>query len=350
MREGQKLLSKSSIEVIRLLGEGGFGRVYLVKKSFLNGLLPRFYALKCFHNNIGIDVLMAEARALFGVRSNHCVTVHSVEEFEGGCGLLLEFVDGVTLEELGKTHTLSVEEQGNILLQTQLGLDDLTAAGLTHGDLTPKNIMITKNGEVVILDFGLPSFFSNGVVVGAADYMSESRRQGKAPSLEDDIYSLRLIAFDMENNLIGRPKPPRALLSLDNSLLKMQTATRKASPSLKSKVQGIIAAREYSTRTRVFGDGPPAKILRLVNFLFILMLLPAAQASSRKFSEAWLSIRSLNWIEVETSGRTLSSSQEGLSLPPGKHVLKWQTAKRTGIKSVELAENEKCTLVDSDFD
>jgi serine/threonine protein kinase len=349
MREGQRLLSKSSIEIIRLLGEGGFGKVYLVKKSFLNGLLPRFYALKCFHNNVGPEVLMAEARALFGVRSHHCVTVHSVEEFEGGCGLLLEFVDGVTLAELCRTHVLSTEEQANILLQTKQGLEDLAAAGLTHGDLTPKNIMIDKNGKVVLLDFGLPAFFNNGVVVGATDYMSESRKKGASPNFEDDLYSLKLIAFDLENNLIGRPKPPRNLLFLDQSLQKMQKFSPKASPSLKSKVQEILAGSEYSVRTRVF-EGQSANFLRLVNFLFILALVPATQASTRKFTQAWLSVRSLNWIEVETGGKTLSSSQEGINLSPGKHLLKWQTAKRTGIKGIELAEGEKLILLDSDFD
>ena len=89
MRAGQRLQSRSSIEVIRLLGEGGFGRVYLVKKPFLNGLLPRLFALKRFHSDNKMDSLMAEARALFKVRSNHCVTVHSVEDFGDGSGLLL---------------------------------------------------------------------------------------------------------------------------------------------------------------------------------------------------------------------------------------------------------------------
>ncbi len=350
MQAGQKIQSHSSMEIVRLLGEGGFGRVYLVKKTFLNGLLPRFFALKCFHKNVGMDSMMAEARALFEVRSHHCVGVHSVEEFEGGCGLLLEYVEGVTLEDLGKNFRLSFEEQASIVLQIKKGLADLFAVDLTHGDLTPRNIMIDKNGRVVLLDFGLPSTFAEGVVVGAFDYLSESRKSGKPPTTADDFFALDLISFDLQNSLIGQKKPPRQLITLESADQIFKGGKEKPPSSLKSKVQQLLTGRDHTVRTKIFGDSQSFAFLRLINFLFILALLPVTQASTRQIGEALLAIRSLNWIEVQMwDGRTLSSSQEGLKIPSGKHILKWQTAKKTGIKSIEVDENEKLILGDSDF-
>ena len=249
---------------------------------------------------------------------------------------------------MAKNFALSVDERRSIVGQIGIGLGDLFAAGLIHGDLTPKNIMVDRNGRVVLLDFGLPTL-AKGTIVGAFDYMSDARKNGNAPSKEDDLFALDLIAFDLENSLIGQKKPPRNLLSIPSLGKTFGSTSVKAPASLRTKVNQLLEGREDGIRTRVFSENYDFRFLRLVNLLIILALVPGTQASNRG-REAWLAVRSLNWVEVQVGdGRTVSSNQDRLRISSGKHLLKWRTAKKTGILSFEVTENQDLVLRDSDF-
>jgi len=353
MEEGQQILFRSSLEIIRLLGEGAFGRVYLVKKNFLNGLLPRFYAFKVFHEGIGADIFKAEATALFQVRSHHCVGVHSIEEFDSGRGLLLEYVDGVTIEELAKCFELNQEEIDSIVSQIYQGLMDLQSYQQIHGDLSPRNIMVDRKGRVVLLDFGLTNVVEKGVVVGQPAYLSWSRMSGALPTFEDDRFALSLIKYDLEKKLIGKKTPQWFWEQRKKEAhFDFPNPSGQVPRSLMNKVEKLIGLRENPHRTVLQSlVSKNNSFFRALNLLFLLLVVSTTNASSRNLAQAHLAIRSIKWVTVELSnGEKISSNQDDRILTPGVHLLKWKTAKKTGVKILKLQDNQRVILSDSDFE
>ncbi len=358
MQAGQKIFLNTSFEIVRLLGEGAFGKVFLIKKNFLNGLLPRHYAFKLFHSSASADVLKAEAEAMFKLRSPHCAVVHSVEELGDGRGLIMEYIEGVSLDELGRTYPLTSNEGRYIVQQCGLGLEDLFKHGQLHGDLSPRNIMIDKAGRVVLVDFGLSQVLPSEVM-GNPAYLSPSRTGGRPSTPEDDLFALKLIAFDISNRLIGKTAPlwfweerkQKALVAgqtpvLEKSVPLPQSLLRKIEMILHMKAQkkdtlisSAAIIKLHFTRARVF------------SFLLLGILLSTSPASSRWVAQARFSLRSLHWIEVRfPEGTVVRSRDQEVQLPAGIYSVRWQTSRKTGIKTIELKENQSLTLSDLDFD
>ncbi len=353
MREGQQLFFRTSLEIIRLLGEGAFGKVYLVRKNFLNGLLPRDYALKCFHSEIGPEVLKAEAEAMFQVRSAHCVTVHSVEEFEDAQGLLMEYVEGLTLEEVCRTYDLSIDESDCIFSQIREGLGDLFAQKLIHGDLSPRNIMIDRKGRVVLLDFGLSSVLKDRVV-GSPVYFSKSRQEGNAPTFQDDLFALSLLRYDIENRLIGRNAPTWFWEERKSNVVEAdlaQISEVKVPKSLEIKIEMMIHARSEPAHTMAFQNVSGRGLtFKLVNIFFLLLTLWTSVGSTRESRYGLLAFRTLKWVKISLEdGRVFNSHESEVQISPGTHRISWQTAKKTGVKVLEVREKERKVLRDSDF-
>lgn len=370
MQKGHRVVLKSSFEILGLLGEGAFGQVFLVKKNFLNGLLPRYFALKCFHSNSSIEVLRAEAEAMFRVRSKHCVTVHSVEEVEGKFGILMEYVEGITLKNLFQSGDLNLEERNYIIGQVYKGLNDLFTQGLLHSDLNPRNILIDRNGRVVLVDFGLSNLFSDGCTIGSPAYFSPNRFIGAAATEHDDLYALKLIAYDMEAGLLGKSAPDWFWERRKNDVtaqdftpaLYIDMPTPKA---LLQKVEAVLEKQNSYDRTYNFSNDLSDDCARAVNgrrlsgkryrhqvlnVLFLSALLVTSPAPSRTALTAAISLRSLSWIQIQfNDGTIVSSHDQEVSISPGIHYVKWQTAKKTGEKTIHIKDKQRLILSDSDF-
>jgi serine/threonine protein kinase len=359
VKRGQRVVISSSFEVLRLLGEGAFGKVYLVRKNFLNGLLPRLYALKLFHTETETDILKAEAEAMFRVRSPRCVTVHSIVESEFGRGFLMEYIDGITLEELCKAHEPNHEEQEYLAAHIHAGLQDLFSQHLLHGDLSPRNIIIERGGRVVLLDFGLASLFSKGISVGHPAYMSEGRLKGTAPSREDDLFALRLIRHDLARGLVGKSAPYWFWENRKREVVDFAPTGEpsRIPKSLQKKIDLLLHLRVQKPQTVALPPSPAvrgtfARYFRapFLGPLFLMFMLSSTEAPSHVRAKAWLSIRTLHWAEVKFSdGTTADSTLQEMQVPAGRHALTWRTAKRTGVIKIDLPQNGHVILSDSDF-
>ncbi|MBC7816241.1 MAG: serine/threonine protein kinase, partial [Planctomycetaceae bacterium] len=193
----------------RELGRGGMGRVYLA----LDRQLDRQVALKVpfFRDEDGADVVdrfYREARAMATVQHMHLCPIFDVGQFERWHYLTMAFIDGRPLNELLKGgQVLPTATTITLLGKVANALHKAHQAGIVHRDLKPSNIMITRDNEPIVMDFGLAQRQSlgeaelthSGAILGSPSYMSpeqvESRRDEIGP--RSDVWALGVILYQM---------------------------------------------------------------------------------------------------------------------------------------------------------
>jgi Tol biopolymer transport system component len=200
-----------------LLGAGGMGEVYRAHDT----KLQRAVAIKVLPDSFAHDAdrrsrFEAEARALAALNHPHIGAIYGVEESEDVVALVLELVDGVTLDERLAAAPIAFDEVRRIARQLADGLEAAHDRGIVHRDFKPGNIKITPDGNVKILDFGLAKIDDSqigvatlsspsgsrhatqvGVVVGTAGYMSPEQAAGLAVDKRTDIWAFGCVLFRM---------------------------------------------------------------------------------------------------------------------------------------------------------
>ncbi len=212
-------------QVVRELGAGGMGTVYLAVDSNLK----RTVALKVLHkerasNETLVRRFESEATASAQLKHENIVTVYDAGQIDGHLFIALEFVDGTDIHELvAKRGAVPLTRSVNYVRQIARALDHLHSRGIVHRDIKPSNLLLTKDGVVKLTDLGLAravdeSLASNitreGTTVGTVDYMSpEQARNSQAADIRSDIYSLGCTWYQM---LTGEPPYPEG--SVTNKL------------------------------------------------------------------------------------------------------------------------------------
>ncbi len=193
-------------EIIEVLGKGGFG---LVLRAF-DPKLNRVVAIKVLAPELAMNAtarkrFLREAQAAAVVSHNHVVTIHEIEEEARPPYIVMECVDGRSLEEkIVAEGSLDVKEILRIGLQTASGLASAHAQGLIHRDIKPGNILL-ENGvqRVKITDFGLAravddvNITQTGVVAGTPQYMSPEQAEGEQLDYRTDLFSLGSVMYAM---------------------------------------------------------------------------------------------------------------------------------------------------------
>src|SRR5580704_2869932 len=212
---GRSALGK--YEVLRELGAGGMGTVYLATDSNLR----RTVALKVLHkerasNDTLVRRFESEAHAAAQLKHENIVTVYDAGQIDGNLFIALEFVDGTDIHELvARRGPIPLKRSIAFIKQIARALEHLNNQGFVHRDIKPSNLLLTKDGIVKLTDLGLAravdeSMQSNitreGTTVGTVDYMSpEQARNSQAADIRSDIYSLGCTWYQM---LTGEPPFP----------------------------------------------------------------------------------------------------------------------------------------------
>jgi tRNA A-37 threonylcarbamoyl transferase component Bud32 len=149
------------IRITDVVGEGGMGAVYLGYDEKLD----RKVALKVLHAETRLDVesrerLLREARALSKLDHPHICRIHDYIESEDVDLLVLEYIDGRTIQDVVEDQQLSRAEKLRIAIAVAEVLVAAHRIGIIHRDLKPENVMLTRHGEVKVLDFGLARWLS----------------------------------------------------------------------------------------------------------------------------------------------------------------------------------------------
>ncbi len=205
----------SHYKVLEQIGEGGMGAVYVAQDQNLG----RKVALKMLRGELAgnpdrLERFRREAQAVAALNHPNIVTIHSIEESPEGSFITMELVDGKGLDRLITGDGMSAQRMLEIARPLVRALAAAHDRGITHRDLKPANIMVTGDGTVKILDFGLAKLTSTadsgehrdvatqtltqaGTVVGTIPYMSPEQVQGKPVDHRSDIFSLGVILYEM---------------------------------------------------------------------------------------------------------------------------------------------------------
>ena len=155
-----------------------------------------------------------EARTAAGLNHPNIATVYEVDEIEGIHCVAMELVEGQTLAERIQKGALELKEVLEIGLQIVSALEAAHAKGIIHRDIKPANLMLTSNGQVKVLDFGLAKINPvagqaraetaasgthtvPGMVMGTARYMSPEQILGQPVDPRTDVFSLGVVLFEM---------------------------------------------------------------------------------------------------------------------------------------------------------
>lgn len=207
MTSSPDLIATPSTERYRLgklLGKGGFGDVH----EAWDPALQRSVAIKRLKPDLVRDQpdnLLQEARLAASLRHPAFIQIYSLEDDGHSKSIVMELVAGKTLHQLLSTTKLSRDQILDIVCQLADAMAQAHAAGLTHGDLKPANLMLEPSGQLRIMDFGLarkidPLATESGDVLqtqGTIAYLAPEILNGKHPSTLSDIYAVGVLMYEM---------------------------------------------------------------------------------------------------------------------------------------------------------
>lgn len=198
----------SRYRILKVLGKGAFGVVYLAEDP----KLERLVALKTINIKEGLteqeekeqrEKIIKEAQALAKMVHPNIVTIYDVFEAEGQTYISMEYLDGIPLDKYVESRgKLSLEEIIDIVIQTLTALSYAHSLNIIHRDLKPSNIMIVKNRIVKITDFGLAKksntpTSTEGFLIGTPHYMSPEQIDGLPLDGRCDLFAVGVILYEL---------------------------------------------------------------------------------------------------------------------------------------------------------
>jgi hypothetical protein len=218
-------------EILAPVGAGAMGEVYRARDTRLG----RDVAVKVLPGDLEANRerlrrFENEARSLSALNHPNIVTVHEVDEVDSICFIVMELVEGRTLYELLAVGPLPLKKTMQIAIQIAEGLARAHESGVIHRDLKPANVMVTPDGLVKILDFGLAKLVEAtpagstgsmtgtrpGAVVGTVGYMAPEQARGEPATAASDQFSFGCILYEMltQQRAFSRPSPAETLSAI----------------------------------------------------------------------------------------------------------------------------------------
>ena len=235
-------------EILALLGSGGMGQVYRARDIQLGRIVAIKFLSEESENEDRVKRFFTEAKAASALNHPNILTVYGLGEFNDKPFIATEFVEGQTLRNLIEQGRLPLNRALDVTLQTLAGLSKAHTIGIVHRDLKPENIMISHDGFVKILDFGLAklikqdsmettaslpvmdsSVTKTGMIIGTAAYMSPEQARGQTADLRSDLFSLGIVLYEMLTGI----NPFRRATAVDT----ISAILRDAPPSLVSTIK-----------------------------------------------------------------------------------------------------------------
>lgn len=374
-----------SYRVVRWLGEGQTSVVCLAERIDSRGLTSHSVALKILKSETRIQWLKREFDALKSIDSPHCVRVLGFEHLPGeGHALVMEAIDGETLETIARSKALSVDEADEVARQIQVGLYAMRKQDLAHGDLAPRNVLVDRSGRVRLVDFGAPPAECGHAATPA--YVAPEIWSGARPSFESDLFSLGLLWRDLQDRFVDADGIGSDADALTRSLRVARASARDrcasfswlalcagerlpreivessaAQKALASRVGALLEARAERDALRTQPLEParaavrrcrirPASKLAL-SACFVLAFVgptPTNRSSAsphKRGAFATFEARSHAWRDIWLDGQHIGfTPTRAVHLEPGRHRTHWTGAAGAGETTFDVAPGETATL------
>ncbi len=201
-------------EIVRKLGEGGMGSVYLARDRELD----RAVAIKVLHSQNerhedNVQRFAREAKAASALNHPNILTIYEIGEFEGSPYIVSEYIEGVTLRDKLRTDQPDLRTVLDVSRQIAGALAAAHKARIVHRDIKPENIIVRDDGYVKVLDFGLAKLIEDrpgglpalnesaetvsGIILGTVNYMSPEQARGEKVDERTDIFSFGAVIYEM---------------------------------------------------------------------------------------------------------------------------------------------------------
>ncbi len=377
----KKLRKVDDYEIISCIGEGLTSCVYKAIKKNKQWGIEQTVALKILKSKQQVQTFAQEVLSLSQVDSPHCVKLYGWTEQDGAPVLILEHLNGISLHELIQSALLPSDLIEEITAQIQDGLRDLKRYGLRHGDLGPKNIFVTDQGVVKLLDFGF-SLQKEFQACTFAYLACEGWKKGVL-SWESDLFSLGLLKIEMEtlesvstrqqaearstqvlnkSSLLAENPKDRDFLPLQSLGLRREHLSLLVQKIQKKKqthfLQSTLFCREMALhRSMDVGSRWGRSLAICASFMILFFsnsLHPATAEKPGPSHSRWrLEVRSQQWAEVVLyrikNKKSLLIDQQYTpfsrrSLPPGDYQIRWSSQKQSGLIFVQLNKNRRILL------
>jgi serine/threonine protein kinase/tetratricopeptide (TPR) repeat protein len=234
-------------QVIEELGKGGMGKVYKVLDTSINEKI----ALKLLKPEIAadretIERFSNELKFARKIRHKNVCQMFDLGKAEGAPFITMEYVAGEDLKSMIRmSKRLSIGTAVGIAKQISEGLAEAHALGVVHRDLKPSNIMIDKDGNVRIMDFGIARSLKGkgitgaGVMIGTPEYMSPEQIEGKEVDQRTDIYSLGVIIYEMVTDRVPFEGDTPFTIGVKHKS-EMPKNPREVNPQIPEDLSGVI--------------------------------------------------------------------------------------------------------------
>ena len=248
--------------VVRLLGAGGMGSVYLAEDP----MLKRRLAIKVVHAAAGQQEVLIRFRreAEVSAKLNHpnVITIYDVGEDPAvGPFIAMEFIDGASLaDQIHENVPRNSEDRLRVLIGAMEAIDTAHAAGIVHRDIKPGNLMVARDGRVKLMDFGIArsgdssNLTAAGAVIGTPSYLAPEQLKGTEPSEATDRYAFSVLAFELFTGT-----KPYVGATTSTLLYNIAHEPPVFPPSLKPPIRKVFE--------KAFAKDPAERYPRLVTFL-----------------------------------------------------------------------------------
>ena len=253
-------------EIIDVVGTGGMSTVYRAKDH----RLKRYVAVKVLKTEYSNDAnfvskFRVEAQASAGLTHPNIVSVYDVCEDNGRYFIVMELVEGITLKEyINLNGRLTMDQALEFSMQIASGLEAAHEHHVIHRDIKPQNIIVSKNGNLKVTDFGIAKAATSNTMstagMGSVHYISPEQARGGYSDERSDIYSMGITMYEMVTGRVpfeGDTNVAIALMHIQNEII----PPRELYPDIYSSFEKIIMKatqkkpeRRYLTAAALIAD------------------------------------------------------------------------------------------------
>ena len=283
-------------EIVGKIGAGGMSDVYKAKDHTLG----RFVAIKVLKQEFSEDVnfvtkFRTEAQSAAGLEHPNIVNIYDVGSQEGMYYIIMEYVEGITLKTyIEKKGQLTFKEAISIAIQVGRGIEAAHKKNIIHRDIKPQNIMISTEGKVKVMDFGIAraatSNTINSDVMGSVHYSSPEQARNGFVDGRSDIYSLGIVMYEMVTGRVPFDGDTTVAVAIQH-LQEEMVAPSAYAPNLPVSLEKIIlkctqknADRRYQTMGDLLLD--LKKSLINPDEDFVTLVDPNVGGETRKYNDA----------------------------------------------------------------